>query len=162
MRAGSAAKLSQEASQYSLEFLDYTSALRLIAALLGDGRCAILRASEAGLQPADQLEFSHWLCRAGCAPQRSKFRRQQERAVPYCAFPGLVCRLPTSWTYLIALPRLLRGKQCVLTCEPTELLSAASSRGHEQQTALGAVADCAWLHAGQAPPASGSPAAPSW
>ena len=69
-RAGSTGKLL-EAALHSLEFLDYVPSLRLIAALLGDGRCAILRVSEAGLQPSEHIEFSHWLCRAAWAPPPS-------------------------------------------------------------------------------------------
>ena len=50
-----------------IEWLDYAVSLRLLAALLGDGRCAILRASDAGLFPAQHIEFSHWVCNSGSA-----------------------------------------------------------------------------------------------
>lgn len=51
-----------------IEWLDYAVSLRLLAALLGDGRCAILRSSDAGLFPAQHIEFSHWVCTSGYAP----------------------------------------------------------------------------------------------
>ena len=50
-----------------IEWLDYVVSLRLLAALLGDGRCAVLRASDdTGLFPPQHIEFSHWICGAGC------------------------------------------------------------------------------------------------
>ncbi|KAK9798509.1 hypothetical protein WJX73_005261 [Symbiochloris irregularis] len=49
-----------------IDWLDYAVGLRLLAALMGDGRCAILRASEdTGLFPPQHIEFSHWICSPG-------------------------------------------------------------------------------------------------
>ena len=37
----------------------------MLGIVLADGRCAICRTAESGLAPAEQLEFSHWICGIG-------------------------------------------------------------------------------------------------
>ncbi len=48
-----------------IEAMDYASSLRLLAVVLTDGACALLRAAESGLAPAEQLQLLHWVCSAG-------------------------------------------------------------------------------------------------
>ena len=37
----------------------------MLGVVLADGRCAICRTADSGLAPAEQLEFSHWICGVG-------------------------------------------------------------------------------------------------
>lgn len=37
----------------------------MLGVVLADGRCAICRTADSGLAPAEQLEFSHWICSVG-------------------------------------------------------------------------------------------------
>lgn len=48
-----------------IEALDYSSTLRLLAVVLTDGSCALLRAAESGLLPVEQLQRPHWVCGPG-------------------------------------------------------------------------------------------------
>lgn len=48
-----------------IEALDYSPALKMLGVVLADGRCAICRTADSGLAPAEQLEFSHWVCGVG-------------------------------------------------------------------------------------------------
>jgi hypothetical protein len=48
----------------SVEAMDYASSIRMLAVVLSDGACALLKAAESGLAPADQLQFMHWVCRS--------------------------------------------------------------------------------------------------
>lgn len=48
-----------------VEALDYARALRLLAVVLTDGSCALLRAAESGLLPVEQLQRLHWVCGPG-------------------------------------------------------------------------------------------------
>ena len=48
-----------------IEAMDYASSLRLLAVVLTDGSCALLKAAESGLAPAEQLQLLHWVCSAG-------------------------------------------------------------------------------------------------
>lgn len=48
-----------------VEAMDYASGLRLLAVVLTDGACALLRAAESGLAPAEQLQLLHWVCGPG-------------------------------------------------------------------------------------------------
>ena len=48
-----------------IEGLDYSPQLKTLGVVLADGRCAICRTADSGLAPAEQLEFSHWVCGAG-------------------------------------------------------------------------------------------------
>lgn len=48
-----------------IEALDYARALRLLAVVLTDGSCALLRAAESGLLPVEQLQRLHWVCGPG-------------------------------------------------------------------------------------------------
>ena len=48
-----------------IEALDYSPALKMLAVVLADGRCAICRTADTGLAPGEQLEFSHWICGVG-------------------------------------------------------------------------------------------------
>lgn len=47
------------------EIMDYAASLHLLGILLADGRVALCRTSEAGLAPAGDIEFSHWVCGPG-------------------------------------------------------------------------------------------------
>ena len=48
-----------------IDALDYSPALKMLGVVLADGRCAICRTADTGLAPAEQLEFSHWICGVG-------------------------------------------------------------------------------------------------
>lgn len=48
-----------------IEAMDYASGLRLLAVVLTDGACALLKAAESGLAPAEQLQLLHWVCSPG-------------------------------------------------------------------------------------------------
>ena len=48
-----------------IEGLDYSPTLKVLGVVLADGRCAVCRTAETGLAPAEQLEFSHWVCGVG-------------------------------------------------------------------------------------------------
>ena len=45
--------------------MEYSAPLKQLGIVLADGRCAICRTSEHGLAPAEQIEFSHWVCGVG-------------------------------------------------------------------------------------------------
>lgn len=45
--------------------MEYSAALKQLGIVLADGRCAICRTSDHGLAPAEQIEFSHWVCGVG-------------------------------------------------------------------------------------------------
>lgn len=47
-----------------MEAMDYASSIRMLAVVLSDGACALLKASDGGLAPAEQLQFMHWVCRS--------------------------------------------------------------------------------------------------
>lgn len=49
--------------------MDYSPALRALALVLADGRCALCRAADGGLAPVEQLAFAHWVCNAGSGAQ---------------------------------------------------------------------------------------------
>lgn len=53
-----------------IEAVDYAPALRALAVVLADGRCAMCRAADGGLAPVEQLAFTHWVCNAGSGAQR--------------------------------------------------------------------------------------------
>lgn len=52
-----------------MEAVDYAPALRALAVVLADGRCAMCRAADGGLAPVEQLAFTHWVCNAGSGAQ---------------------------------------------------------------------------------------------
>ena len=70
-RATSTDRLSRSSSTSTvpdsicIESLDYSPQLKMLGVVLADGRCAICRTAESGLAPAEQLEFSHWICGIG-------------------------------------------------------------------------------------------------
>lgn len=70
-RATSTDRLSRSSSTSTvpdslcIEALDYSPALKQLGVVLADGRCAICRTADSGLAPAEQLEFSHWICGVG-------------------------------------------------------------------------------------------------
>ena len=45
--------------------MDYASSLKSLALVYGDGRCAVCRTPDGGLQPAEGIQISHFLCRPG-------------------------------------------------------------------------------------------------
>lgn len=70
-RATSTDRLSRSSSTSTvpdsicIESLDYSPSLKMLGVVLTDGRCAICRTADSGLAPAEQLEFSHWICGVG-------------------------------------------------------------------------------------------------
>lgn len=70
-RATSTDRLSRTSSTSTvpdsicIEALDYAPALKMLGVVLADGRCAVCRTADSGLAPAEQLEFSHWICGVG-------------------------------------------------------------------------------------------------
>lgn len=70
-RATSTDRLSRTSSTSTvpdsicIDALDYAPALKMLGVVLADGRCAICRTADSGLAPAEQLEFSHWICGVG-------------------------------------------------------------------------------------------------
>ena len=70
-RATSTDRLSRSSSTSTvpdsicIESLDYSPTLKMLGVVLTDGRCAICRTADSGLAPAEQLEFSHWICGIG-------------------------------------------------------------------------------------------------
>ena len=70
-RATSSDRLSRTSSTSTvpdsicIEALDYSPVQKMLGVVLADGRCAICRTADSGLAPAEQLEFSHWVCGIG-------------------------------------------------------------------------------------------------
>ena len=58
-----------------VEALDYARALRLLAVVLTDGSCALLRAAESGLLPVEQLQRLHWVCGPGSGALTARIGR---------------------------------------------------------------------------------------
>ena len=79
-----------------VEALDYARALRLLAVVLTDGSCVLLRAAESGLLPVEQLQRLHWVCGPGSGALTARIG-------------GLYCR-----AFAAALGRLAYHLLCII------------------------------------------------
>ena len=45
--------------------VDFASSLKSLVLVFEDGRCAVCRTPDGGLQPPEGIQISHYICRAG-------------------------------------------------------------------------------------------------
>ena len=62
---GSPGGMAEHGHYCGIVSLDYAPGLQSLAVVFEDGRCAVCRTPEGGLLPAEGVQLSHFICRAG-------------------------------------------------------------------------------------------------